>query len=171
MESTGFAMNRKPARGRRDYVLLLAVLIAAGAICICIIPMILSGVYTHNYHDFTDRYTQSMNAGNKLADLTVTSPGSENTIVSQADAGKVYSLLLHTGMGKVQKIQPDTPPVTLTLKDGATLSFWEVEIPEKSAARPLGLFVRFDDGAGYVYQYDTDRIGLKSITDILLPGK
>jgi hypothetical protein len=49
------------------------------------------------------------------------------------------------------------------MEDGSCIEFQESAIPESSAVRDTGLFIRFTGADGFVYQYDTDKITLEYI--------
>lgn len=43
------------------------------------------------------------------------------------------------------------------------LDLWEVEIPEETAKKNTGVFVRYTFADGTVYQYDTDQIQMNEV--------
>ena len=74
----------------------------------------------------------------------------------------------HDGRGgKVQKDVPDGDECQLVFGDGASLTMWQVDIPEKNAANPTGTYIRYADADGRIYQYDTDQLLFTEIAAIL----
>ena len=71
------------------------------------------------------------------------------------------------GAGKVQKDVPDGDQCQLVFGDGASLTMWQVDIPEKNAANSTGTFIRYADADGRIYQYDTDQLLFTEIAAIL----
>ena len=65
--------------------------------------------------------------------------------------------------GKVQPSCPQGEPLTVRYHSGAVLDLWEVEIPEETAKKPTGVFVRYTFADGTVYQYDTDQIQMNEV--------
>ena len=62
---------------------------------------------------------------------------------------------------------PDGDECQLVFGDGASLTMWQVDIPEKNAANPTGTFIRYADADGRIYQYDTDQLLFTEIAAIL----
>ncbi|MBQ9031807.1 MAG: hypothetical protein IJ106_10200 [Parasporobacterium sp.] len=148
---------------KKDLLLLIAILVVVGVAAAALIPAISAGVISGQYKTFVSRYTDSMNLSRKMGKVTVvTDSGEEKTSVD--GASQIYSLILDAGMGKPQSQTPESPGKEIRFADGAVMQFWGVEIPEASARRQDGLFVRYQATDGYIYQYDTDKLTMDSIT-------
>ena len=91
----------------------------------------------------------------------------EHLIVSLRDPWPAARRITTAGAGKVQKDIPDGDECKLVFGDGALLTMWQVDIPEKNAANPTGTFIRYADADGRIYQYDTDQLLFTEITAIL----
>jgi len=151
---------------RRDFALFGSIVLAAGVLAFALYPIITGGVTTRNYQVFVDNYTSSMGSARTANSAVVQLNGEQYRVTADA-AGKVYNLLLIGGMGKPQKQAPEGEPAALLFPDGSSIEFWEVQIPEKVAKNETGLFVRYTKEDGYLYQYDTDKLTLGSVVEIL----
>ena len=91
----------------------------------------------------------------------------EDVPITTDQASRLCRRITTAGAGKVQKGVPDGDECQLVFGDGASLTMWQVDIPEKSAANPTGTFIRYADADGRIYQYDTDQLLFTEIAAIL----
>ena len=154
--------QKRKKRSKKDFGLLIAILVVVVLLGLASIPIISSNVMSAKYKTFQKYYTESMYASRKSGKVTVTQ-GSKEISCSVDSASEIYGLLFDEGMGKKQKQIPDGEGIKITFADGTSILFLETDIPEKSALRDKGLFVRYEGPDGYVYQYDTDRLTMDSI--------
>ena len=87
--------------------------------------------------------------------------------ITTDQASRLCRRITTAGAGKVQKDVPDGDECQLVFGDGASLTMWQVDIPEKNAANPTGTFIRYADADGRIYQYDTDQLLFTEIAAIL----
>ena len=154
--------QRRTKRSKKDFGLLIAILVVVVLLGLASIPIISSNVMSAKYKTFWKYYTESMYSSRKSGKMTVTK-GTEEISCSVDSASEIYGLLFDIGMGKKQKQIPDGDGIRITFADGTSILFLETDIPEKSALRDKGLFIRYEGQDGYVYQYDTDRLTMDSI--------
>ena len=91
----------------------------------------------------------------------------EDVPITTDQASRLCRRITTAGAGKVQKDVPDGDECQLVFGDGASLTIWQVDIPEKNAANPTGTFIRYADADGRIYQYDTDQLLFTEIAAIL----
>ena len=91
----------------------------------------------------------------------------EDVPITTDQASRLCRRITTAGAGKVQKDVPDGDECQLVFGDGASLTMWQVDIPEKNAANPTGTFIRYADADGRIYQYDTDQLLFTEIAAIL----
>ena len=156
----------KKRKTRRDLMLIGAIVLAVGVLAAAMLPFINGMIMTRNFQEFKDRYGESMLIARSINRAELVKDGELRTVTADA-ASQVYNLILTAGMGKVQKQVPEGEPAELRFKNGAVIKFWESEIPEKSARTDVGLFIRYEEPDGYIYMYDTDKLTMKSINNIL----
>ena len=158
----------KKPKTRKDFGILIAILIVVVAFAIAVTPFVISLVNTGNYKKYVERFTDGINSSHPAGTVIVTKDG-ETIIAPISSASRIYSFILSAGMGKVQKKIPEGPAVVITFKDGSSVEFREAVITEKSAQSDKGLFIRFTDPEGKVYQYDTDKLKFESVLQAI-PG-
>ena len=100
------------------------------------------------------------NAGKIGAALT---HNGETSSLDPDASSRLCRLICAAGAGKVQPSCPQGEPLTVRYHSGAVLDLWEVEIPEETAKKPTGVFVRYTFADGTVYQYDTDQIQMNEV--------
>ena len=154
--------RQRKKQSKKDFGLLIAILVVVVLLGLASIPIISSNVMSAKYKTFRKYYTESMNTSRQSGEMTVTK-GTEEISCSVDSASEIYGLLFDAGMGKKQKQIPEGDGIKITFADGTSILFLETDIPEKSALRDKGLFVRYEGLDGYVYQYDTDRLTMDSI--------
>lgn len=159
-------MASRKKHTKKDYLLCLAIAAAIVIGAVAVIPMVRATRLSHGYQQFKEAFTDSAHLSRRRGGAEVIIDG-ETRYVESSKISLVYAVLLDTGMGKPQKTVPSGDPITINYADGASISFWEVPIPEASAERDLGLFVRYEGSDGYVYQYDTDKLTLETIRGYL----
>ena len=155
-------MIRKKPRTRKDYLLLVIILIAILVFAIAVSPIVFSLKASGHYRQFTDAYTDAMNASHARDRISITTDG-ESFQVPISAASEIYNKILYAGMGKEQKKQPGEAAVIIEFLDGSRIEFQESAIPESSAIRDTGLFIRFIGSDGFIYQYDTDKLTLEHV--------
>ena len=132
-------IQRQPAR--RQHITPGAAVLAAFGFLVaatCIGMLVYAARYQLRYRHFINDFSASLAASNKMS-LRMT----------------------------LQKDVPDGDECQLVFGDGASLTMWQVDIPEKSAANPTGTFIRYADADGRIYQYDTDQLLFTEIAAIL----
>lgn len=159
-------MKKSGIRKKKDIALLVSVVIAVGLIAAVLIPIIYSGILSGKYREYVSRYTASMNISRRADSVSVVEDGEERPLPIDA-ASLIYTLLLDTGMGKPQTEIPEETAVEIRFADQARISFWETDIPEKSAKNDTGLLIKYQAFDGYEYIYDTDKLTLDSVVNTL----
>jgi hypothetical protein len=160
-EMLHFSVKRSP-RPRKDFRLFVIILAAIVVFLIALAPIIFSLRASAHYRSFVDAYTNGMNASHQSGFVTCTVE--ENSYLLPVNqASEIYKKLMYYGMGKEQKMPPGEPAISIRMDDGSHIEFQETAIPESSAVRDTGLFIRFTGTDGFVYQYDTDKITLEYI--------
>ena len=150
-------IQRQPAR--RQHITPGAAVLAAFGFLVaatCIGMLVYAARYQLRYRHFINDFSASLAASNKMS-LRMTWQDEDVPITTDQAAGA----------GKVQKDVPDGDECQLVFGDGASLTMWQVDIPEKSAANPTGTFIRYADADGRIYQYDTDQLLFTEIAAIL----
>ena len=160
--------QKRKKRSKKDIGLLVAILVVVVLIGLASIPIISSNVLSAKYKTFQKHYTESMNSSRKSGKVKVTD-GAEEISCSVDAASQIYGLIFDAGMGKKQKKIPEGEGIQIIFTDGTSILFLETDIPEKSALRDKGVFVRYEGADGYLYQYDTDQLTMDAIRGKIKP--
>lgn len=153
----------KPQKPGLSAVLLPAFAALAAAACIGL--LVFAAHYQLRYRRFVNEFAASVQASNKLT-LHLTWQGAE-VPTTHDRASRLCRLITAAGAGKVQRNAPNGDGCRLDFGDGASLTLWAVDIPEETAAKPTGTFIRYVGADGAVYQYDTDRLQFHEAAVIL----
>ena len=159
-------IQRQPARRQRitpgaAVLAAFGVLVAAA----CVGMLVYAARYQLRYRRFINDFSASLAASNKMS-LRMTWQG-EDVPVTTDQASRLCRRITTAGAGKVQKSAPDGDGCQLVFGDGATLTLWQVNIPEETAVNPTGTFIRYVDADGKIYQYDTDQLLFTEVAAIL----
>ncbi len=160
--------DRAPQPAKTQKPSLSAVLLPAFAVLVaaaCIGALVFAARYQLRYRRFVNAYAASVQASNKLT-LRLTWQGADMP-VTHDQASRLCRLITAAGAGKVQRTAPEGDGCRMDFGDGASLTLWAVDIPEETAAKPTGTFIRYVSADGAVYQYDTDRLQFKETAVIL----
>lgn len=159
-------VQRRPARQQHippGAAILAAFGILAAAACIGM--LVYAARYQLRYRRFINDFSTSLAASNKVS-LRMTYQG-EDVPITPDQASRLCRRITAAGAGKVQKSTPDGDGCQLTFGDDASLTLWQVDIPEKTAVHPTGTFIRYVGADGQIYQYDTDQLLFSEVTAIL----
>lgn len=154
----------KPQRPSLGAVLLPAFGVLVAAACIGL--LVFAARYQLRYRRFVNEFAASVQASNKVS-LRLTWQG-EELPVTHDQASRLCRLITSAGAGKVQRTAPEGDGCCLVFGDGSSLTLWAVDIPEETAAKPTGTFIRYVGADGAVYQYDTDQLQFKEAAAILV---
>lgn len=155
--------NAKPQKPSLSAVLLPAFAALIAATCIGL--LVFSARYQLRYRRFVNDFAASVQASNKMS-LHLTWQDADVPITPD-QASRLCRLITAAGAGKVQHTLPDSDGCRMDFGDGASLTLWAVDIPEKTAAKSTGTFIRYVGTDGAVYQYDTDRLQFHEAAVIL----
>ena len=153
----------KPSRPSPGAVLLPAFGVFIAAACIGL--LVFAARYQLRYRRFVNEFAASVQASNKFS-LHLIWQG-EDLPVTRDQASRLCLLITSAGAGKVQRSAPAGDGCRLDFGDGASLTLWAVDIPEETAAKSTGTFIRYVGTDGAVYQYDTDRLQFHEAAVIL----
>ena len=153
----------KPQRRSPGEIILPAFAVFVAAACIGL--LVFAARYQRRYRRFVNEFAASVQASNKLT-LHLTWQGAELPITHD-QASRLCRLITAAGAGKVQRTAPEGDGCRLDFDDGTSLTLWAVDIPEESAAKPTGTFIRYVGAGGTVYQYDTDQLQFHEVSVIL----
>lgn len=157
------SQHTKPSRPSPGTVILPAFGVLVAAACIGL--LVFAARYQLRYRQFVNEFAASVQASNKFS-LRLTWQG-EELPVTRDQASRLCRLIASAGAGKVQKNAPVEDGCSLAFGDGASLTLWAVDIPEETAANPVGTFIRYVGAGGAVYQYDTDQLQFHEVAEIL----
>ena len=153
----------RPQRRSPGEIILLAFAVFVAAACIGL--LVFAARYQLRYRRFVNEFAASVQASNKMS-LRVTWQGADVPI-TRSQASRLCRLITSAGAGKVQRSSPEGDGCRLDFGDGASLTLWAVDIPEETAAKSTGTFIRYVGTDGAVYQYDTDRLQFHEAAVIL----
>lgn len=159
-------IQRQPAR--RQHITPGAAVLAAFGFLVaatCIGMLVYAARYQLRYRRFINDFSASLAASNKMSLRMIWQD--EDVPITTDQASRLCRRITTAGAGKVQKDAPDGDECQLVFGDGASLTMWQVDIPEKNAANPTGTFIRYADADGRIYQYDTDQLLFTEIAAIL----
>lgn len=159
--------SKKKRKTKRDILLAALIVIVAAVFIFCLLPIINGGILIRGYQEFKDRYNDSMLYMRSHSGAVV-SDGAEEYMITPDSCSRIYNLILTIGMGKPQKEAPAGSPLIINFQDGSRICIWQCEITDKARVSDTGIFIRYEDTDGYVYQYDTDLLQLESITNALV---
>ena len=159
-------IQRRPAR-RQHITPGAAVLGAFGFLvaATCVGMLVYAARYQLLYRRFINDFSASLAASNKMS-LRMTWQDKDVPVTTD-QASRLCRRITTAGAGTVQKDVPDGDECQLVFGDGASLTRWQVDIPEKNAANPTGTFIRYADADGRIYQYDTAQLLFTEIAAIL----
>lgn len=153
----------KPQRRSPGEIILPAFGVFVAAACIGL--LVFAARYQLRYRRFANEFATSVQASNKLT-LHLTWQG-EALPITPDQASRLCRRITAAGAGKVQRAAPEGDGCHLDFGDGASLTLWAVDIPEKTAANPTGTFIRYVGADGAVYQYNTDQLQFHEVSVIL----
>ena len=136
-------IQRQPAR--RQHITPGAAVLAAFGFLVaatCIGMLVYAARYQLRYRRFINDFSASLAASNKMS-------------------------LRMTWQDEDVPITTDQASRLCRRITTASLTMWQLDIPEKSAANPTGTFIRYADADGRIYQYDTDQLLFTEIAAIL----
>lgn len=166
---TGKSPRRRKKGAKRDWrlwasiggVVLLALLLA--------LPLWYSMRILYQFHVFAQDLAGSFVYGEERGTLTLCVDGAERA-VDREQAGKLYGLIVDTGMGHPRDRIPAEDGIALSFGEGCTLQIWPTEIRERGRQNDTGVLIRYTRADGSVFAYDTDRLQYKSIVQIFGGG-
>lgn len=151
----------RPGRQKHGWGGPVFLAVVCAVLVFCIGTVIWAGYYHQRYRNFSTDFAASVeNAGRLGAELTL--DGETSTLDPDASS-RLCRLICSAGAGKVQPDIPQDSPITIRYRSGAVLELWKVDIPEETAEKPVGVFVRYTFADGTVYQYDTDQLQMSEI--------
>lgn len=145
-------VKNKP-RPKRDRMLLAALLAVAAVIGALIPPVYMALGASYKYHEFVLAYAQSLTAArDEHGVITLTLETGEQKRVSADDVSAAFVTLTGFGFGQPVKKTPDVPALTVTLPDGAALSYYDTP-SDNGLEYPSGVTVRFAPAEGKPFTY------------------
>lgn len=131
-------IQRQPAR--RQHITPGAAVLAAFGFLVaatCIGMLVYAARYQLRYRHFINDFSASLAASNKMS-LRMTWQD-EDVPITTDQASRLCRRITTAGAGKVQKDAPDGDECQLVFGDGASLTMWQVDIPEKMRPTLLAL--------------------------------
>ena len=145
-------------RPKKDYLIKGAIVLAVVVFILYITPIVQGVKMTNRYHRYIEELTNSVNHAHKNGGVTVEYQG-ETFRLEKERLSALYSIIVTTGMGKIQKSPPEGADLyTLSFPDGSKMLICETDIPEESRISDVGVYFSYTNVVGEVYQYDTDLI-------------
>ena len=123
-------IQRQPAR--RQHITPGAAVLAAFGFLVaatCIGILVHAARYQLRYRRFINNFSASLAASNKMS-LRMTWQD-EDVPITTDQASRLCRRITTAGAGKVQKNVPDGDECQLVFGDGASLTMWQADIPEK----------------------------------------
>ena len=146
---------------KKDALIWGAALLAFIFLMVNIIPIVQSTFIVRRWHKFVEDFTDSVNHAHKNGGITVVH-GDEEYHLERSNASDIYMFLVDTGMGKLQKKDPEGADMyILKFPDGSEMKCCEVEIMEETRVNDQGVYISFTNTEGEVYRYDTDLLDPK----------
>lgn len=131
-------IQRRPAR--RQHITPGAAVLAVFGFLVaatCVGMLVYAARYQLQYRRFINDFSASLAASNKIS-LRMTWQD-EDVPITTDQASRLCRRITTAGAGKVQKAVPDGDECQLVFGDGASLTMWQVDIPEKIRPTLLAL--------------------------------
>lgn len=163
-----YASAREAKLPRWDVRLWITVAVCMVLLIITCIPIVASVRYQQNYRNFWNDLADSSNYAQTYGTFTLEMDGQRRPLDPLGSYQTFLRQLSLAGSGRVGKAPEEQPAAVLEYGDGARMELWSVPLEGyRTTELEYGLFVRFTNGEGKSYGYDTEALSLESVLSIL----
>ncbi|MBR5536709.1 MAG: hypothetical protein IKU58_02270 [Clostridia bacterium] len=133
-------------------------LILWGVVAAVLTALIIFGFrYRANFREFLGDLSDSTQYALDNNSLYLTVEG-DTFLVIRKNIRKFYNAVAIAGSGRLVSAPDRQADILLDYGNGCTLELWQTQVKNARNNRGIGMVVRYTDGEGKTYTYDTDRL-------------